>query len=191
VRKTDLEGKLWITNFIFTNCPDVCPVMTAEMAQLQAELTDVLELRLVSITVDPEHDTPPVLSQYAQRFNADPARWLFLTGDKRAIYRLAKDGFRLGIVDPTEQPQTSSAKGQRLDPFTRSVGNQPQDFQSWWQHLTPALAFADHGRVGTPLHSARFVLVDRHARIRGYYASGEEASFQRLLQHLRLLRQEA
>jgi protein SCO1 len=201
LRKTDLAGKIWVANFIFANCPDECPLMTAEMAKLQADLADVLELRLVSITVDPEHDTPAVLFQYAERFRADPERWFFLTGDKPAIYRLAREGFRLGVVDPTEPPSLQPTKDDALSP-SRSSSNHhisvsqavvlawPQRWLSWWRHLTPALAFADHGRAKDTLHSTRFVLVDHTAQIRGYYDSREAAALQRLRQHLRLLRRE-
>jgi cytochrome oxidase Cu insertion factor (SCO1/SenC/PrrC family) len=201
LQKAELAGKIWIANFIFANCPDECPLMTAEMARLQADLADVLELRLVSITVDPEHDTPLILSQYAARFQADPERWFFLTGDKGTIYRLAREGFRLGVVDPTERPPLHPTKDGALSP-SRSSSNHhrpvpqavvfawPQRWLSWWRHLTPTLAFADHGRAKDTLHSTRFVLVDHSAQIRGYYDSREAAALQRLRQHLRLLRRE-
>jgi protein SCO1/2 len=199
--KTDLVGHIWIANFMFANCPDECPLMTAELAALQADLADVMELRLVSITVDPEHDTPAVLSQYAVRFGADPERWFFLTGDKPTIYRLARDGFRLGIVDPAERPSQPPIKDEAWSPSRRSSNHHipvfqvvlfawPQRWMHWWRHLTPALAFADHSRAKDALHSTRFVLVDRRAQIRGYYDSREAAALQRLRQHLHLLRQE-
>src|SRR5215510_14587164 len=114
VQRADLQGKVWIASFIFTNCPNECPLMTAAMAQLQSHLAHVADLRLVSISVDPDHDTPVVLSQYAERFNADPSRWFFLTGDKQAIYHLAREGFRLGIVDPAEPSLSSPIKGSSL-----------------------------------------------------------------------------
>ena len=95
---SDLHGKIWIVNFIYTNCPDTCPLQSAEMANLQGELAHEATLRLLSITVDPERDTLQVLSRYADRFGADPQRWLFLTGEKEEIYRLAQQGFRLSAV---------------------------------------------------------------------------------------------
>jgi cytochrome oxidase Cu insertion factor (SCO1/SenC/PrrC family) len=199
VRKVDFEGKIWIASFIFTTCPDECPLMTAEMARLQSDLAEVPELRLVSITVDPGRDTPAVLSEYAERFHANPERWLFLTGDKAAIYRLAREGFRLGMVDPTEQPLPLPAKGNALGssrssqhwrlPASRAgVFGWAPSFLSWWQHLRPSLAFADHGREQNTLHSTRFVLVDQGAQIRGYYDSREDSDLQRLRRHLQLLR---
>jgi cytochrome oxidase Cu insertion factor (SCO1/SenC/PrrC family) len=202
VRRADVEGKVWIASFIFTNCPDECPLMTAEMAQIQADFVYVPDLRLVSISVDPERDNPAVLAQYADRFNADPERWLFLTGDKQAVYRLVREGFRLGIVDPAEtsppSPVKSSAVGgskSRLDrEFPSSLGwnaGWPLTFGRWLRAVEPAVAFADHGRAKNTLHSTRFVLIDRRAQIRGYYESREEAALQRLRQHVQMLLREA
>jgi protein SCO1 len=94
----DLRGKIWIADFIYTSCTDTCPLQTAEMARLQDKWTHRSELKLVSFSVDPERDTPPVLSRYAERFKADAARWLFLTGDKAEISRLIQQGFRLSAT---------------------------------------------------------------------------------------------
>ncbi|MBI4525930.1 MAG: SCO family protein [Deltaproteobacteria bacterium] len=106
----DLKGKIWIADFIYTNCPDTCPVQSAQMKELQNEFMSEKDLRLVSITVDPRRDTPKVLTEYADRFGAKPDRWLFLTGEKAAIYRLAQDGFRLGTAElPHEKRPTSGA----------------------------------------------------------------------------------
>ena len=91
---SDLDGKLWVVDFIFTNCPTICPIMTQEMAELQAEIEND-KVIFVSITVDPERDTPQVLSQYALDNGAKQDRWHFLTGDKEQIYNLANNGFKL------------------------------------------------------------------------------------------------
>jgi protein SCO1 len=198
VRRTDLEGKVWVASFIFTSCPDECSLMTAEMALLQSDLAHLADVCLVSITVDPERDTPAVLLQYAERYNADPARWFLLTGDKRAIYRLASEGFRLGIVDPAEPSHSSPVKGSTRGgprtslhrPTPSSLGltsGWPRHLRSWWRAVEPATAFADHGRANDPIHSTRFVLVDRQAQIRGYYESREEVALERLRQHLQML----
>jgi protein SCO1/2 len=155
VGRSDLAGKVWITNFIYTHCPDTCPLQSAQMAKLQADFAEEKDLRLISITVDPERDTVLVLSQYAKRYGADPERWLFLTGEKKTIYRLALEGFRLSVVDPAE------------------------GVKSWL--FGPVALSAHHGETEKKfLHSSRFVLVDRQARIRGYYHSNEEESLQRL-----------
>jgi protein SCO1/2 len=198
VGKSDLAGKVWIAGFLFTNCPDECPLLTAEMARLQSDLANIADLRLVSISVDPDRDTPAVLSQYAARFNANPGRWLFLTGDKRAIYRLVRDGFRLGIVDPAEPSHSSAIRGSTLGGAGRSLDRQTpsrvgqtsgwlQSLRGWLHSVEPAAAFADHGRAKGTLHSTRLVLIDRLAQIRGYYESQEDVALQRLRQHLQML----
>ena len=91
---TNLEGKIWVANFIFTNCPTICPKMTQKMAELQSEFENE-PVYFVSFTVDPDRDTTEVLSEYAKRYAADETRWHFLTGDKNQIYQLANEGFRL------------------------------------------------------------------------------------------------
>ena len=73
-----------VVNFIFTRCPNVCPTITAKMAILQEHLTGY-DVQLISITVDPQHDTPEVLLTYAEQFGADSTRWFFLTGEEQYI----------------------------------------------------------------------------------------------------------
>jgi len=97
--RSDLLGKVWVATLIYTRCPDSCPLQMAEMARLQGEFRAEDGLRLVAITVDPERDTPGILSRYADRFGADPLRWLFLTGEKGAISRLVQEGFHLSAVE--------------------------------------------------------------------------------------------
>ncbi|HWO40567.1 MAG TPA: SCO family protein [Candidatus Eisenbacteria bacterium] len=99
VTLADLKGKVWIANFIYTNCPDTCPIQSAQLRQIQEGFKSEKDLKLVSITVDPERDTPEALSKYANRFGADPERWLFLTGEKEAIHKFAQEGFRLGAAE--------------------------------------------------------------------------------------------
>ena len=91
---SDMAGKIWVADFIFTSCPTICPAMTQEMARLQSEfIAD--PVYFVSFSVDPERDTPRVLSRYAAAYGADDRRWHFLTGDKTKIYQLAEQGFFL------------------------------------------------------------------------------------------------
>lgn len=103
IQLSDLRGKVWIANFIYTKCKDTCPLQSAEMAKLQSEMESRPELVFVSISVDPDHDTPDILSRYAGRFKADPARWLFLIGEKSTTYRLVQEGFRLSAVPAPDQ----------------------------------------------------------------------------------------
>ncbi|HEY2614678.1 MAG TPA: SCO family protein, partial [Chthoniobacterales bacterium] len=74
-----LAGKIWIADFIFTTCPGPCPIISTRMSELQKPLQKT-DVRLVSFTVDPETDTPEVLSSYAEKLHAESARWNFLTG---------------------------------------------------------------------------------------------------------------
>jgi len=91
-----LTGKIWIADFIFTTCPGPCPMISSRMSDLQTPLgkTDV---HLVSFTVDPAKDTPPVLHEYAEILRAEPDRWDFLTGPQDSIYKLCRDGFKLAV----------------------------------------------------------------------------------------------
>ncbi|MCH7548266.1 MAG: SCO family protein [Candidatus Krumholzibacteriota bacterium] len=97
VKKSDLLGSYWVASFIFTRCSTSCPMATAELATLQTQLPR--EVRLVSFSVDPEHDSPEVLSDYADRVGADTDRWLFLTGEKDDVYRYIREGFHLAVEE--------------------------------------------------------------------------------------------
>ncbi len=97
VTRDSLRGSVWIADFIFTSCAGPCPEMTRLMTELQHDLRAVRDLKLVSLTVDPERDTPEVLRRYADRFGADPQRWLFLTGSLERTYDLAIAGFKIAV----------------------------------------------------------------------------------------------
>lgn len=107
IQLSDLRGEVWVVDFIFTTCPGPCPVMTSRMKGLQDQLAGKRDVRLVSVSVDPETDTPAVLSKYADQFGADRDRWLFLTGSKQAIRSLATDGLHLAVQDNTENSAVS------------------------------------------------------------------------------------
>ncbi|BAM04835.1 SCO family protein [Phycisphaera mikurensis] len=100
-----LRGEVWVADFVFTRCVLVCPVLSRVMARLQeatvqAGVAD--GTRLVSLSVDPEHDTPAVLAAYADRHGADPTRWHFLTGERDEVWSVVRDGFKL-LVSPTPE----------------------------------------------------------------------------------------
>ena len=113
----DLKGKVWVTQFFYTGCRDICPLIVPQMGLLHLDYLNDPEfrsaVRFVSITVDPKHDTPPVLTNFAERFSADPELWLFLTGDKATIYRLAQQGFKLGIGEQENPPELKQKGGER------------------------------------------------------------------------------
>jgi protein SCO1 len=95
----ELAGKPWIANFVFTRCPSVCPLLTAKFKSLQSKLADVPSVHFVSFSVDPEHDTPAVLAEYAQKYEAG-ADWHFLTGSLQAIEKTVVAGFKIHVGDP-------------------------------------------------------------------------------------------
>lgn len=174
VARDGLLGMIWLANFIYTECTESCPVQSLEIAHLQSEFAGARDLRFVSITVDPQHDTPEVLARYAERYGADRERWLFLTGDKRAVYCLARDGFHLGVVD-------------QADPNPPPCDRTAQLSRTLLVWLAPTPAFATHGSRGLLMHSARLVLIDRAGRIRAYHLATDEESLARLRPNLRAL----
>jgi len=94
-----LAGKVWVADFFFTVCRDVCPRMTGQMHQVQSALQKAPHVRLISFTVDPARDTPEVLAAYAKLHHAAPGIWRFLTGPQATLQMLDRDVFKLGNVD--------------------------------------------------------------------------------------------
>ena len=126
VRTEDLVGRVWIADFVFTRCPDVCPALTRRMARLQslAGAGDGADaVRLVSFSVDPSHDTPEVLRVYAAHAGARDD-WLFVTGPRDAMATLLKDGFRVAFADdgPPTAPITHSDRFVLVDRELRIRG---------------------------------------------------------------------
>jgi protein SCO1/2 len=138
----NLAGKVWIADFVFTNCSGPCPRMSSQMRQMQTGLREYAAVRFVSFTVDPARDTPEALAAYAQRYQADPERWHFLTGPRETLHQLMREAFMLGDVS------------------------------------------------GNLEHSTRFVLIDQHGRVRGYYASSEPDGIRKLIGDARRLIEE-
>lgn len=98
-----LKGRPWIAGFVFTRCTGPCPRITSNMRKLQGELA-ATDVRLVTFTVDPLHDTPQVLADYAQAVGADPQRWLFLTGPLEDVRRVSFESFRLPFERDDARP---------------------------------------------------------------------------------------
>ncbi len=99
----DLAGRVWLVNFIYTTCPDVCPTeLMPKMRKVQelvkADASLAGKVQLVSISVDPANDTPPVLKAYGQLFDADPAMWRFLVGTEQETVDLLQTGFKVGLA---------------------------------------------------------------------------------------------
>jgi protein SCO1 len=99
VGKEDVSGYVLVVNVIFTRCPGQCHRLSQQMVELQRRIPPGSPVRLVSLTADPAYDSTEVLKKYGDRYGADGARWLFLTGDKAALYRLAMEGMKFSVVE--------------------------------------------------------------------------------------------
>jgi protein SCO1 len=96
--KKDLQGQVWVAAFMFTRCPTVCPRITQRMREVQsAAQKKQIPLTLVSFSVDPEYDTPEILTRYAAAQSVDLANWRFLTGNYELIQKTAEQGFKLAL----------------------------------------------------------------------------------------------
>ena len=136
VSLADLTNQVWVADIIFTRCAGPCPRMTAQMKSLQEALPKNSGAKLVTLTTDPEFDTPEVLKRYGQRFGADFNRWTFLTGTKGQIAGLAANSLKLSAQPVKPEMQKDSA-----DLF---------------------------------IHTTIFVIVDKHAQLRGYFETAGE-----------------
>jgi len=130
----DFTNHVWVADIVFTRCAGPCPRMTGQMRSLQNLLPSDSAAKLVTLTTDPEFDSPAVLKKYGQRFNADFSRWTFLTGTKSEITALASGSLKLSAVPVKLEDQKDVA-----DLF---------------------------------IHTTIFVIVDKHARLRGFFETG-------------------
>lgn len=161
LRAGELRGTIWIASFVFTHCEDVCPLISARMANLRDALSDegVLgsQVRLISFSVDPVRDTPDVLRGYAGAFGGSPpSEWAFLTGVPAAeMEQLVQSGFRLAMAHPAHEAHEHGV----------------------------------HEGGYQVMHSPRAVLVDRSGQVRGTYDVTDAEAVDRLATDLRLLMQ--
>ena len=130
----DLTNHVWIADIIFTRCAGPCPRMTAQMKSLENLLPKTSDARLVTLTTDPDFDSPFVLKKYAEHFDADFSRWTFLTGTKAGIAALAGDSLKLSAQPVKPENRTDAAN--------------------------------------LFIHTTIFVVVDKHAQLRGYFETG-------------------
>lgn len=93
-----MEGKVWIVDFFYSSCKGPCPMLSSRLSVLHKRFESDSRVRFLSISTDPENDTCEVLKEYAKKFSAD-FRWLFLTGQKAEVYRLANHGFKLSLQE--------------------------------------------------------------------------------------------
>lgn len=109
-READLDGKLWVVDFFFARCRGICPMLAERMREVSRYLDDHPELaartRLLSITVDPDHDTKAVLAQYAAVHRVDGERWRLVTGRAPAVLDVVQNAFKVGVGAPGTDPKT-------------------------------------------------------------------------------------
>lgn len=132
----NLQGSVSVVDFIFTSCPDVCPLLTRQMGKLQARAKELgIPVKLASISVDPENDKPAVLKDYATKHGADFGNWTFLTGDMNQIEKVAVDGFKVALdrnasnildITHTEHFAVVDAKG-GIRAYMRAPNNESID----------------------------------------------------------------
>lgn len=96
--RSALTGKVWIVDFIYTTCPGACPMMSSKMHEVAKKIEGQNDIGILSISVDPEHDTPAALTEFASHYGAPTGQWTFLTGDAKTVHLLAFTTFHVGDV---------------------------------------------------------------------------------------------
>ncbi|MBU6400374.1 MAG: SCO family protein [Verrucomicrobia bacterium] len=134
---TAFHDQVWLADIVFTRCAGPCPRLTRRMSELQAALPAGLPVKLVTFTVDPEFDTPPVLKLYAQRFGAQPGRWVFLTGTKHQLYEVIVKGLKL-VATATEPGKQSSDEDLFLHSTKIVLIDQQGRIRAYYDGLDPA-----------------------------------------------------
>jgi protein SCO1/2 len=97
ITNEDYKGKVWVAEFFFSTCPDICPIMNRNMTTVQDTFFANFNFAIASFTIDPAHDTPEVLKEYAKSYNITKPQWHLLTGAKDKIFDLANAGFNLYV----------------------------------------------------------------------------------------------
>ena len=120
--ENELRGRVSLVSFFFSSCEGPCPTLNAEIAKLQRENKTSPTLQFVSISIDPERDTPEVLKSYGAKLGADSSTWHFLRGDADTVSLLAKNGFMLGVGGSKPEDMYHSTKIALVDPELRIRG---------------------------------------------------------------------
>lgn len=100
----DLDGKIYVADFFFTSCPSICPTMQRNMLSVFKAYQGKADFKLVSFTIDPRHDTIPVLKNYAEKLGAKPDQWYFLLGKKEDVYQLAEKNYLVSVSEDGRAP---------------------------------------------------------------------------------------
>lgn len=96
VKSTDMKGKIWVADFFFTTCPTICPTMTKNMQKLNTSTKDLHDdLQFISISINPQHDTPSILKRYREHYKATASNWQFFTGKEAETHQLGIENFQI------------------------------------------------------------------------------------------------
>jgi len=93
----NLAGKIYVADFFFTSCPSICPIMQRNMLAVYNAFKDTPDVKIISFTIDPKYDTPPVLKNYAEKLGVTGNSWLFLQGNRDTVYRIAEKNFLVAV----------------------------------------------------------------------------------------------
>ncbi|PCJ80806.1 MAG: SCO family protein [Flavobacteriales bacterium] len=105
VSHKDFEGKIYVTDFFFTTCKSICPIMSNHMSRVQDSLVNMKDVLFLSHTVDPEYDSVHVLLDYAQTMGAEKGTWHFVTGEKKELYNIARKGYFITAMEGDGGPE--------------------------------------------------------------------------------------
>jgi len=163
---TEYRGGVLLVNFIFTSCPDVCPLLSKQMEKIQSRLVTAAPIiRMASISVDPETDTPAVLKAYGEKYNARFSSWTFLTGDLMQIYDTVVGGFKVAMDNPGVDPA-------RKAPVVTDKAPTPDEIEMSLMEVT---------------HGEHFVLVDQIGQIRAYMQAHNDDQINQIVKTLGIL----
>jgi protein SCO1/2 len=104
VTERDFNDKIFVADFFFSTCPSICPKMMTQMNRIAVAEKDQPDFMILSHSVNPEHDSVPVLAEYAKRVHADGIKWMLVTGNKKEIYDIAMDGYKLPLSEDPREP---------------------------------------------------------------------------------------
>ncbi len=99
ITNTTFENKIYVSDFFFTSCPSICPVMKVQMLRIYEKYKDNPNVGILSHTIDPEYDNIKVLKEYASRLDVKSDKWHFVTGIKDSIYSIAQTSYYIGVRD--------------------------------------------------------------------------------------------
>lgn len=162
VTEQTVENKIYVADFFFASCQSICPEMSTNMVDVQKAFENDNEFLILSHTVNPDHDTVAVLNKYGISYNAKKGKWHLLTGNKKAIYKLALKDY---LVNAMEADGPDTGHGQK-------DSTQEDNYEE---------AF---------IHSEFFLLIDKQNRIRGVYDGTDKVQVKKLIEDIKLLKTE-